>query len=228
MKQTEQAKKITKVAASLFAQKGYNGVGVAEIGAASGFGRGTLYHHIESKEDLLHEIASQYISDLVQSGHRIAIEYPDPIQRLKALSRHLMAVISSSLAEIVVCFREVQSLTGSRHHDVMCMHAEYQQIWSKTIEEGVQQNVFREVDKIAVKGLLGMYFYSCLWLKPDGLQSPEDIGDVLVILSSVLSLRARTNNRALSSKINPHTLKGVAQFQAMVGGYVAVGFLVQR
>jgi hypothetical protein len=36
----------------------------------------------------------------------------------------------------------------------------------------------REVDKIAVKGLLGMYFYSCLWLKPDGLQSPEDIGDV--------------------------------------------------
>ena len=89
LKQTEQAKKITKVAASLFAKKGYNGVGVAEIGAASGFGRGTLYHHIESKEDLLHEIASHYISDLVQSGHRIASEYPDPIQRLRALSQPL-------------------------------------------------------------------------------------------------------------------------------------------
>ena len=178
MKQTEQAKKITKVAASLFAKKGYNGVGVAEIGAASGFGRGTLYHHIESKEDLLHEIASQYISGLVQSGHRITREYPDPVQRLNALSRHLMTVISNSLAEIVVCFREVQSLTGTRHHDVMCMHTEYQEIWSKTIEDGVQKNVFRAVDKIAVKGLLGMYFYSCLWLKPDGLQSPEDIANV--------------------------------------------------
>ena len=178
MKQTEQARKITKVAASLFAKKGYNGVGVAEIGAASGFGRGTLYHHIESKEDLLHEIASQYISGLVESGHKITNEHPDPIVRLNALSRHLMDVISNSLSEIVVCFREVQSLTGSRHEDVMCMHAEYQKIWSQTIEEGVQQNVFREVDKIAVKGLLGMYFYSCLWLKPDGLQSPEDIADV--------------------------------------------------
>ena len=162
----------------MFAKKGYNGVGVAEIGAASGFGRGTLYHHIESKEGLLHEIASQYISELVASGHTITKNYPDPTQRLNALSRHLMSVISDSLAEIVVCFREVQSLTGSRHHDVMCMHAEYQQIWSKTIDDGVRQNVFREVDKIAVKGLLGMYFYSCLWLKPDGLQSPEDIGDV--------------------------------------------------
>ena len=162
----------------MFAKKGYNGVGVAEIGAASGFGRGTLYHHIESKEDLLHEIASQYISDLVQSGHKIAREYPDPIQRLNALSRHLMVVIGRSLAEIIVCFREVQSLTGSRHHNVMCMHAEYQEIWSRTIEEGVEQNVFRAVDKIAVKGLLGMYFYSCLWLKPYGLQSPADISDV--------------------------------------------------
>ena len=178
MKQTEQAKKITKVAASLFAKKGYNGVGVAEIWAASGFGRGTLYHHIESKEDLLHEIASQYISGLVQSGHRITREYPDPVERLNALSLHLMAVISNSLAEIVVCFREVQSLTGTRQHDVMCMHTEYQEIWSKTIEDGVQKNVFRAVDKIAVKGLLGMYFYSCLWLKPDGLQSPEDIANV--------------------------------------------------
>ena len=178
MRQTEQAKKITKVAASLFAKKGYNGVGVAEIGTASGFGRGTLYHHIESKEGLLHEIASQYISDLVESGHRITREYPDPVLRLSALSRHLMSVISNSLAEIVVCFREVQSLTGSRHRDVMCMHAEYQKIWSETIEEGVKQSVFREVDKIAVKGLLGMYFYSCLWLKPDGLQSPDDIGNV--------------------------------------------------
>ena len=28
-----------------------------------------------------------------------------------------------------------------------------------------------------------------------------------------------------SSKINPHNLKGVVQFQAMVGGYVAVGSL---
>ena len=178
MRQTEQARKITKVAASLFAKKGYNGVGVAEIGAAAGFGRGTLYHHIESKEGLLHEIASQYISELVESGHSITREYPDPVLRLSALSRHLMSVISKSLAEIVVCFREVQSLTGSRHHDVMHMHSEYQKIWSETIEEGVQQNIFREVDKIAVKGLLGMYFYSCLWLKPDGLQSPDDIGNV--------------------------------------------------
>ena len=66
MRQTEQAKKITKVAASLFAKKGYNGVGVAEIGAASGFGRGTLYHHIETKRafftKLLHSIYRTWLN----------------------------------------------------------------------------------------------------------------------------------------------------------------------
>lgn len=162
----------------MFAQKGYNGVGVAEIGTAAGFGRGALYHHIESKEDLLHDIASQYISDLVQSGQRITEEYPDPVERLNALSRHLMSVISSNQAEIVVCFREVQALTGTRHEDVMQLHTKYQDIWSQTIDDGVSQGVFRPVDKIAVKGLLGMFFYSCLWFKPDGSQSPEEVGDV--------------------------------------------------
>ena len=52
------------MAASLFAKKGYNGVGVAEIGAASGLVVGHLPSHRE-QEGLLHEIASQYISELL-------------------------------------------------------------------------------------------------------------------------------------------------------------------
>ena len=154
---------------------------MAEIGAASGFGRGTLYHHIESKEGLLHEIASQYISDLVDSGHRITDENPDPVLRLSALSRHLMSVISNSLAEIVVCFREVQSLSGSRHNEVMCMHAEYQQIWSKTIEEGVNK-MCSERSTNRREGPWDV-FLLMLVAKADGLQSPEDIAMFSVILS---------------------------------------------
>ena len=178
LKQTEQAKKITKVAASLFAKKGYNGVGVAEIGAAAGFGRGTLYHHIKNKENILHHIASEYISELVHAGQRITLEFPDPEKRLNALSKHLMTVISGSLSEIVVCFREVQALTGHRYENVMRLHAKYHNIWSQTIDDGVKQKVFRPVDKIAVKGLLGMFFYTCIWFKPDGSQTLEEIGEI--------------------------------------------------
>lgn len=188
MKETDQSKKIREIAAQLFAEKGYNGVGVAEIGEAVGIGRGALYHHIESKENLLHSIASRYINDLVEAGSQIAGEYPDPSERLVMLSRHLMNVVSDSLAEITVCFREVQCLTGENYRTVMLLHSDYQKIWEMTIADGVEKGIFRPVQKIAIKGLLGMYFYSCLWLKPNGPQTADEIGDIFsdfVLLSLI-------------------------------------------
>ena len=130
----------------------------------------------------------------MQTGQKITLKFPDPEKRLNAISQHLMTVISTSLPEIIVCFREVQSLTGHRYDEVMRLHAKYQDIWSQAIDDGVQQKVFRPVDKIAVKGLLGMYFYTCIWFKPGGSQTLEEIGEIfcdLVIRSLYINQELR-------------------------------------
>ncbi|GAB5469298.1 MAG: TetR/AcrR family transcriptional regulator [Rhodospirillales bacterium] len=178
MKDSRQTGRIREIAAGLFAAKGYNGVGVAEIGAATGLGRGALYHHIGSKEDLLYDIASRYIAELVESGRAIAANYPDPVERIHRLSRHLMRIVGQHLAEMTVCFREVGALTGEHYRTVSKLHSDYQQIWEDAIVAGAASGDFRPVDRIAVKGLLGMFFYSFLWLKPGGDHAPEEIGDI--------------------------------------------------
>jgi AcrR family transcriptional regulator len=48
--------KIVRVAARLWAEKGYDTTTVDEICAAAGIGRSTYYHHFESKEQLLGEL----------------------------------------------------------------------------------------------------------------------------------------------------------------------------
>ena len=68
----QQYERIQKIAADLFATRGYRAVGVAEIGEAVGLGRGALYYHISSKEDLLFNIAVRYIEDLVVAGRELA------------------------------------------------------------------------------------------------------------------------------------------------------------
>lgn len=180
VKITPQADRIRRIAAELFASKGYNGVGVAEIGDATGLGRGTLYHHIGSKEDLLYDIASRYITDLVESGRDITAKYADPVTRIQQLSGHLMRTVGRHLAEMTVCFREVEALSGEHYTTVSRLHAEYEQIWVDAVAAGVASGVFRKAkaEKIAVKGLLGMYFYSFLWLDPNGRHSPDEIGEV--------------------------------------------------
>src|ERR1700754_4966117 len=77
--------KVLQVAANLFADRGFSGVGVNEIGAAPGLGRGALYYHISSKEDLLYDITTAYMTTLIQDGRAIGEVETDPVERIYAL-----------------------------------------------------------------------------------------------------------------------------------------------
>src|SRR5690348_8606874 len=50
---------LTRAAARLFAEKGYHGTSVGDLAEALGVQKGSLYSHIESKADLLWEVASE-------------------------------------------------------------------------------------------------------------------------------------------------------------------------
>jgi AcrR family transcriptional regulator len=180
--ESPQRARIRAISAELFASKGYNAVGVAEIGHAVGLGRGALYYHMSSKEDLLYDIASRYMTALVEEGRRMLTQEHDPVARIKLLSRHLMRTIADHLSELTVCFREVNSLTGDRHRLVADLHLQYQQLWAETMADGAARGVFRSLDPVALKGILGMYFYSFLWLNPQGYHRPEAIANIFADL----------------------------------------------
>ena len=190
---TEQRGRIQHIAAQLFAKRGYRAIGVAEIGDAVGLGRGALYYHIGSKEDLLFNIVVRYIEDLVVYGRRLTQDEPDPKERIRQLSRYLMRTIASNLAEMTVCFREADALTGDRFKVVSKLHQEYQDIWQGTIKEGQARGEFRELPLVALKGILGMYFYSFLWLSPNGKQSADEIADIFSdMVFSILDKKNRS------------------------------------
>jgi hypothetical protein len=96
---------------------------------------------------------------------------------------------------MTVCFREIHALTGLRAKRILEIHSQYQAIWEELIADGVATGHFRQIEKIAVKGLLGMFFYSCLWLKPGGSHTPEAIGEIF----SDLVLQAISKKRALDA-----------------------------
>jgi AcrR family transcriptional regulator len=173
-----QFERIKRIAAELFATRGYRAVGVAEIGDAVKLGRGALYYHISSKEDLLFSIVVRYIEELVIKGREAIENEPDPAKRIYILSRQLMTTIFANLPEMTVCFREADCLTGQRHRIVSDLHQSYQEVWAATLREGEKKGRFRHLSTTAIKGVLGMYFYSFLWLKPGGRQSAIEIADV--------------------------------------------------
>jgi AcrR family transcriptional regulator len=174
---SENKRLIMKVAAKLFAEKGYGSVGISEVGEASGFGKGALYHHIKSKEDLLYDIMTVYTVELINAAREIEISGQNVADRVKALSQSFMDIMFASRPEMIVCFREVHALTEARRKGVLNLHAEYQNIWIRVFADGAKQGVMRAMSKVEVKAILGMYFYSFLWIKGNGAMTVNAVAD---------------------------------------------------
>lgn len=170
--------RILQMAAELFTRNGYDATGVQELGDAVGLGRGALYHHIGSKEKLLYEISIRHVYTMLELGEEIlAMDVPAD-EKFRLLARRLMAIIVEKLPEITVFFHEYRSLSGKHSAELISIRDKFEALWVQILEEGVEDGIFRPMPPVAVKGILGLFNYSYVWIEPDGKESPEQIADI--------------------------------------------------
>lgn len=65
--------RIVETAAALFRERGYDGVGVADLMAAAGFTHGGFYKHFRSKADLIAEAAATGMSQSIAAKDNIDV-----------------------------------------------------------------------------------------------------------------------------------------------------------
>jgi AcrR family transcriptional regulator len=176
-KKVDRKEAIVHEAAKLFARRGYDATGVAELGKAVGLGRGALYHHIGSKEELLFEIGTAHVREMIAYGDAILEIDAAPEDKFRRLCRRLMRTIADNLPELTVYFVEHRALKGKRRTGSIAERDRFEQTWLKLLEQGYEAGAFKTADPLAVKGILGTFNYSYLWLQPDGEKSPEEIAD---------------------------------------------------
>ncbi len=69
--------KILDVAESLFARRGYAGIGLREVADASGLSKSSLFHHFRSKEQLYHEVLLRMLRHIEERFAAAAIAAGD-------------------------------------------------------------------------------------------------------------------------------------------------------
>lgn len=168
---------IREQAARLFAERGYHATGIGDICDAVGLGRGALYHHIGSKEELLFEISMLGLDELFEVSERIAAEPLPASEKLRRLSRVLMRNIAANRAALTVYFRELDLMSPGYRDRLVARRARYQDLWQRILDEGVAAGELEPVDPVLVKGLLGMHNHSYLWLREGGRLAPEEVAD---------------------------------------------------
>ncbi len=168
---------ILRTAARLFQQRGYDATSMNDVAAALKLSKGGLYHHFQSKDEILFEImdhAMEITEERVLTPVRSIV---DPDERLRALIRlHIEVVLSPRDREITVMLHENHPLPPALRRRINTRKKEYVHFLEKLLAE-VQRTRHAKGSvspRAAAFALLGMMNWIYQWYKPEGeLQAPN-------------------------------------------------------
>jgi len=165
---------LTRQAARLFAEKGYHGTSIGDLAQAMGVQKGSLYAHIDSKEDLLWEVAREGAAAFHAALDSVPDEGP-AIERVRAALRAHLRVVAEQLDVATVFIREWQYLDGARRDQFLGERRRYEERFRALFREGRERGELRTDldDATAALVALSAANWAYTWLRPgaetDGL-----------------------------------------------------------
>jgi AcrR family transcriptional regulator len=175
---------ILEVAARVFCERGFEKTSMGDVAAAMRMTKAGIYHHIESKEELLAAIM-HYGMDLFEErvlDQTRAIR--DPLERLRRTLRgHLLLVLRDRPKEVTVILHEGSALPRALKARIDARKKRYIRFLEKTIAELVLRRVARRVDPtVAAYALLGMVNWTYQWYRRGGRLKEETLADQMTEL----------------------------------------------
>lgn len=170
---------IVDAAAKLFADKGYNATGMAELCDALGLGRGVLYYYIGSKEQLLGWIHDRVMDELLHSAQAALRQAgDDPKRRLHALGVDLLRIIAAFPDHVWVFLHEWPSLSGTAAEEFRRKRHQYEAIVEGVLRDGVTAGQFVIPDlRLTVLAWLSLHNYTYQWFRQSGRLDSRAIAD---------------------------------------------------
>jgi len=135
---------VLRIAAELFAQKGFRATTVREIADAAGILSGSLYHHFDSKESIGDEVLSSFINDVL-ADYRAAVAAAGSARVvLEQVVRSTSSTLSRHRAALAMLQNDWSYFsTQARFGYLRKAVAEIEATWLAQLERGKQDGVFR-------------------------------------------------------------------------------------
>jgi AcrR family transcriptional regulator len=158
---------LSRQAARLFAAKGYHGTSIGDLADSMGVQKGSLYAHIEGKEDLLYET----MRDGAAAFHGALDSVPDdaaPAEKVRlALCAHLR-VVAEQLDVATVFVQEWKYLEGERLEEIVSERRRYEGRIRELFREGRDLGELRPDLDVSAAALLFLSAanWAYTWLAP--------------------------------------------------------------
>jgi AcrR family transcriptional regulator len=165
---------ILRTAARLFQQRGYDATSMNDVAAALKLSKGGLYHHFQSKDEILFEIMDHAMEITQERVINPVRGIADAEERLRALIRlHIEVVLSPRDREITVMLHENHPLPPALRKRINSRKKEYVHFLENLMAEAQKvrhphSTKGKVSPRAAAFALLGMLNWIYQWYKPEG------------------------------------------------------------
>jgi len=130
---TTRREQILDIAAALFAEHGYHGVSIADLGAACGFSGPALYKHFRGKQAILSEMLVSISEELLREGRLRVRTAEDDRAALQSLIAWHVDFALAHKPLIVVQDRDWAALPLEARETVRETQRKYVEVWVKVL-----------------------------------------------------------------------------------------------
>lgn len=172
---------LLRIAARLFAERGFRNTTVRDIADAAGILSGSLYHHFDSKESMVDEILQTFQQELFASYDDVLASDLPARQKIEAAVRLSFEAIDEHHHEVAIFQNDADWLSGlgERFSYLAERNAQSRQVWLSLLNEGVSSGALKpDVDvELAYRFIRDTVWVAVRWYRPGGGLSAEAVAD---------------------------------------------------
>jgi AcrR family transcriptional regulator len=170
---------LLRIAAGLFAQKGFKNTTVRDIADASGILSGSLYHHFDSKESMVDEILKTFQEELFgQYDEILAAADLDPLAKLERAVLVSFEAIDKHRDEVAIFQNEAAYLlTFDRFAYLAERNRQSREVWLTLLQNGIDAGVLRDdLDlELTYRFIRDTVWVAVSWYRPGGRRTHTEI-----------------------------------------------------
>jgi AcrR family transcriptional regulator len=166
------------VACRIFAEKGFDGAALQDVADEFGVLKGSLFHYIQSKDELLYEIIEGVYTGAQATVWSNAVQEGPAVERLRRVITAYVEYISRHLDEVTVWLHDFKALPEQQREIIRRYEERDRRQLLELIEQAQREGGVRpDVDpSLASLALLGAMNWVHRWFQPRRLTARE-IGD---------------------------------------------------
>ena len=137
---------ILKAAAALFREKGFKAASMRDLAERVGVEAASLYNHIRSKSELLHDICFDVANIFWEHINQVEASDKKPIEKLEILLRFHIRQMIENFQEVYVSDREWRYLANPYLSNFQSQRRNYRKRFAVIIEQGIESGDINKID----------------------------------------------------------------------------------